>query len=129
MANQYSKTGVHLTDTQRKILMTFIKNHPEAKFREYIGGIGKKAPCSDAYYYFRRREIHGLKESGKRTYHRTNNTLYHTVWSFPVEKLETTKPLELLSNFIDTINTMKRGRFQITELKQPAVLEIRESSR
>ena len=83
MANQYTKVGVHLTDTQRKILMTFIKNHPDAKFREYIGGVGKKAPCSDAYYYFRRREIHGIKQGEKRTYHRTNNTLYHTVWSLP----------------------------------------------
>jgi hypothetical protein len=132
--NQYTvkrKTNAHLSVGQRKIMMTFIKAHPTATWNDYMADAGKKAPCSDAFYYSKRREEHGPSRSNgeKRSYHRSNSTIYNTVWSHPVDKIDGTKPVNLLISFIEALNGMKRARFQVIELKQPAVIEVRESHR
>jgi hypothetical protein len=137
MANQYTrKSNAHLSETQRKIMTDYIKKHPTATWKEYTAEIGKKAPCSDAFYYFKRREMHGNSRPArpgqngeKRSYHRNGSSIYNTVWSYPSNKLDETKPLDLLKNFIETINGMKRSRFQLIEIKDPPLFEIRESHR
>jgi hypothetical protein len=128
----------HLTIDQTKLMMDYINKHPTATWSQYMAETNKKAACSDAYYYMRRREVHGLSRpapvpsknpvTGRRSYVRSNSGLYHTIWSYPTEKLNQ-EARDVLNDFVTHLNNMKRARFEIIELKIPPVIEVRETSR
>jgi hypothetical protein len=130
------KRGRHILDRRksrfsnedRKILVNYIKNHPDATHGQYMQDLGKKVPCSDVTYYSWRKKNNGAgSERVKRSYNRVSHSLYNTIWTYPVEKL--VDPREVLADFIDKLNGMKRAHMEIIELKMPAVLEVRETSR
>jgi hypothetical protein len=94
----------------------FMEKHPHFKI-------------SDAMFYGRRKLIITGKgyTKTKRTYTRSTNSLYMTVWSKPVESLGTVQ--DVLKDFIETINTTQKLRWELVELKSPACLEIRQRTR
>ena len=114
-------------EKSRKILINYIKNHPEATHGDYMDDLGKKAPCSDVTYYSWRQKINGSNGTVKRSYVRSSHSLYNTVWTCPVENLD--DPRAVLTDFIEKLNGMKRAHMEIVELKTPAILEVRETSR
>jgi hypothetical protein len=50
------------------------------------------------------------------------------IWSYPSDKIGV-QAKEVLDDFIATLNQTKRARFEVIELKSPAVLEVREISK
>jgi hypothetical protein len=58
-------------------------------------------------------------------------SLYMTVWSYPVDKMdcECGQARKVLSDFIDAMNKTRKTNWQVIELKSPAVLEVRETTR
>jgi len=96
---------------------TFLEKHPHFKI-------------SDAMFYNRRRLINtrkGYTKAEKRTFTRSTNSLYMTVWSKPIESLGTAQ--DILKDLIETLNTTQKLRWELVELKSPACLEIRQRTR
>ena len=112
-----------LTNQQRRRLKQHIESNPGDTFQEFSNKY-RGTKVSDAYYYMLRRQIHG--STGPRNANR--KSLYLTVWSRPMEKV-TDVAKNVLNDFVDTLNKTKRVRFQVIEIKDPAVLEVREISR
>jgi hypothetical protein len=121
-----------LTDAQRKILRDFIKKNPEATWKEFCAAC-KSFKISDAYYYMTRRDIHGNLNPRTRnvegeTKRRASSPLYLTVWSHPADKLGD-ETRAVLQDLVESLNGHKHTRWQLVELKNPAILELRERSR
>jgi len=126
----------HLTDPEKNKLKDYIKNNPSKTYSEFRKDLNVQ--ISDAYYYYVRRDIHGKSKSPKaskqktekifRSYSRHISPLYMTIWTYPTEKT-TPQTIEVLKNLIDSLNKIKRTRWDIVELKDPSVIEIRERSK
>lgn len=110
-----------------KTLETYIKSHPDATFSVFVKDIGGKVKCSDAHYYFKRRELLGPSNS---PHARRNGraTLYKTVWSYPSIKVSPGAK-EVIKDLIEKLNLDHRGHFTLIEMKDPAVIELRDSHR
>jgi len=103
----------------------FITRNPEgtyAQFREEF----PLAIISDAAFYIRRG---GTKGTDARP--RTGASLYMTIWSYPVDKLDCVcgQARKVLGEFIDAMNKARKTNWQMIELKSPAVIEVRETTR
>ena len=125
-------TQKRLTDAQRKTLHEFIKKNPEATWREFSQEC-KSVKISDAYYYMTRRDIHGNTNPRGRsvkgeTKRRSSSPLYMTVWQYPTENLGA-DARAMLQNLVESFNNQKHSCWQLIELKDPAMLELRERSR
>ena len=117
-----------LNDEQRKIIKNYINRNLDGTYTSFKLEIGDRVNCSDTRFYQIRREILGGKgiKSTKRGRH-SRTPLYMTLWSCPAEECsEETK--KVLSDFIQNLNNIRNARFQIVELKEPNVIEIREMS-
>jgi len=123
MSNPYQK---RLTDSQRKILHDFIKKNPDATWREFSVAC-KSVKISDAYYYMTRRDIHGPTKTKAGT-RRKASPLYMTVWQYSTEKLESEARI-MLQSLVESLSSHKNARWQLVELKDPAIIELRERSR
>ena len=84
---------------------------------------------SDAGFYGRRRNGNSGNENSSPAKAVLNRpSLYMTLWSYPTEKLNS-ETQEAINNLVETLNKSRRTNWQIIELKNPAVVEIREISR
>jgi hypothetical protein len=122
----------HLTEDQRIILRAYVKNNPTHTYAQFLSGIKGRVHCSDAHYYAMRRAEHGAAINPRKysmSGARPRSPVYMTVWSCPQEKINKGSPKDILKDFITTLNAMRRTRFDIIELKEPAEIEIRESTR
>ena len=126
MSNPHQK---RLTNEQRKTLRDYIKKNPASTWKEFCTAC-KSVKISDAFYYMTRREIHGKSRNRgeDETRRRSASPLYLTVWQYPTEKLGTESRAMLL-NLLESFNSQKHTHWQLVELKDPAVLELRERSR
>lgn len=123
----------HLTDEQRELLKAYIKNNPDSTYSKFVNDIRGKVKCSDAHYYSVKRELGVVssrpytKSSGEKT-PRTSfkSPLYMTIWSSPIEKCPEAAR-RVLEDFVATMNGLRRSRFEVIEMKNPAVIEIRET--
>jgi hypothetical protein len=124
----------HLTEEHRELLKAYIKNNPDSTYTRFVNDIKGKVKCSDAHYYSVKREL-GIV-STKRSYVKSSgekiprssfkSPLYMTVWSCPIEKCPETAR-KVLEDFISTMNGLRRSRFEVIEMKNPAVIEVRET--
>jgi hypothetical protein len=113
------------------IIDNLFKETPELTFMKFKA-MHPNFTISDAMFYNRRRLIvTGQKYSKpgteKRSYTRSNNALYMTVWSKPVESLGTAQ--DVLNDLIQTINNSQKLHWELIELKNPPCLEIRQKTR
>ena len=118
---------IRLTKGQKEILREYLKKNPDATWKEYkeaMKGIKGVHVVSDAYFYTARRELHGSDDprmAGKRK----SSPLYLSIWQYSTERLGN-ESRAMLQDLVDTLNSQKRTRWQLVELKNPAVLELRE---
>lgn len=135
MANgpQRSYRTNHLSSEQRDILKAYIKSNPDSTFAQFEKDIKGKVKCSDSYYYYVKRDVSG---PSKRAYTRrdpnapttkaSKSPVYMTIWSYPTEDFND-GARKILKDFVETLNASRRSRFQIIEMKDPSIVEIRET--
>lgn len=124
----------HLTDEQRELLKAYVKNNPNSTYSKFVIDIRGKVKCSDAHYYSVKRELgivssrpYTKKSSGERIPRNSfKSPLYMTIWSYPVEKCPEVAR-KVLEDFVGTMNGLRRSRFEVVEMKNPAVIEVRET--
>ena len=120
-----------LSPSETKRLLEYIKHNPEDTYKDFLGKC-KSISISDAYYYMRRREIHGTTNPPRTPRGprgpRGSKSLYMKVWSYPSDKVNPPTK-DVLNNFIETLNGTRRAHFELIELKDPAVVEVREITR
>jgi len=113
-----------LTQAQKRILEDYIEKNPNASWTQF--NKESSVRVSDAYYYTLRRKMFGssVKNGSGR---RSPTPLYLTVWQYPTEHLDT-HARTMLQNLVESLNGAKRVRWQLVELKDPPVFELRERS-
>jgi hypothetical protein len=110
--------------------MVYVKDNPTDTYQQFQQKC-KSVNVSDAYYYMRRREVNGSSRSPRVPGTKgpsSRSPLYMKIWSYPSDKIGV-QAKEVLDDFIATLNQTKRARFEVIELKSPAVLEVREISK
>lgn len=119
---------VRLTNRQKGILHDFIKKNPNATWKDYAAAMKSvkgSHVVSDAYYYTARREQHGSNDPRAK---RKSSPLYLTVWQYSTDRLGNESRV-MLQDLVEHLNGQKRTRWELVELKTPAVLELRERSK
>jgi len=121
-----------MSDEQKTLLQDYIKKNPDSTYTQFSKDIKGQVKCSDAHYYSVKRSIYG-PSSSPRAYNRQISTgprktatLYMTLWSYPVEKVSN-DTRAALKDFLETLNSVRKSHFSIVEMKDPAVIEIRET--
>jgi hypothetical protein len=108
--------------------MVYVKDNPTDTYQQFKQKC-KSVNVSDAYYYMRRREVNGSSRSPRILGAKgSRSPLYMKIWSYPSDKIGVQAKV-VLDDFIATLNQTKRARFEVIELKSPAILEVREISR
>lgn len=122
-----------ISEDHKAQMKKYIEANPEATYTQFQKDLGSKIKCSDAHYYTIKRSVFGPSRPAPRAYNRNPDaiprktaTLYLTLWSYPAEKVSP-ETKEVLQDFINTINGVRKSRFTLIEMKDPAVVEIRET--
>lgn len=107
-------------------IMDFIRKNPEMTAAEFLKkGKWPKTPKSVFRYY--RDKVR--KESdfipSKRPYRRSPQKIYTTLWSKPMKELGP-EGAKAVKQLIDELNQDKVLNWEVVEMADPAVLEIRE---
>jgi hypothetical protein len=107
------------------IVDDFIARNPEGTYSQFMEDY-PLAVVSDATFYIRRGSSKGADARP-----RTGASLYMTIWSCPVDQLacECGQARKVLSDFIDAMNRARKTNWQMIELKSPAVIEVRETTK
>jgi len=120
------KKPFRMNEEEKAIIKTYVEKNPTGTFTSFKDAVGGKVICSDTHFYQMRRKILGNTSAASPKVPRT--PLYMTVWSYPTEQF-TSETKKVLNDFIQSLNGMRRARFQMIELKDPAIVEIRETSK
>lgn len=117
-----------LTDEQKNFLKDYIQKNPTNTYTQFVIDIKGKVKCSDAHYYMIKRNLLGMPSSRAQARPRTasRSPLYMTVWSIPSNKCPEVARV-VLEDFISTMNGLRRSRFEVIEMKSPAIIEVRET--
>ena len=110
-----------MTYNQKKFLEEFIRKNPTATW-ENFNALGKVKISDACFYSYRRRFIGQTSGTGRRS----STPLYMTVWQYPSDKVDE-EAKKMLRDLIENLN--KRANWQLIELKDPAMLELREKSK
>jgi hypothetical protein len=113
-----------LTEADKKALVKYIEKNPAATYSEFTATVGEKITISDAGYYGYRRKIHGTDIPARVS----KVALYMTVWSHAAESLSK-ETIDVLNSLVETLNQTKKAKWEIIQLVQPSMIEIRERSR
>jgi len=122
MGNTSSKRA--LTEADRKTLVKYIEENPSATYSEFTVAMKGKVTLSDAGYYGYRRKIHGTDIPARAP----KTPLYMTVWSHAADSVSK-ETLDILNDLVETLTQTKKAKWEIIQLVQPSVIEIRERSR
>ena len=119
-----------LSPEAKRLLKEYVKKNPSNTYAQFREALGAKVKCSDAHFYSERRKAAngGSSSTGVRRYGKISSTIYKTVWSYPAEKVSPATR-EILKDFIEKFNMDFRANYSLIEMKEPAVVEVREAQR
>jgi len=109
-----------LSVNQNKGLKALIKANPDDTYaifqKKWRGPM-----VSDAYFYYWRRQIHGPSQK----HSAANKSYYLKFWEYDSAKI-TVEAKNMFNSFLDSLRKTRRGNYELIELKDPAVIEVRE---
>lgn len=117
-----------LSPEAKHLLKDYVKKNPSNSYSQFREALGNRVKCSDAHYYFERRAANGGSSTGVRRYGKISSTIYKTVWTYPAEKVSPVTR-EILKDFLEKFNMDYRANYSLIEMKEPAVIEVREAQR